>query len=169
MLLWPWSKIGKSCPLTNTLRTNHNSVFTTVTAEEKINLIYVNMVQVFKIYQEGFAIAAMSIWNLLVPKDPCKRTQHCWPRTRNIVGSNMLRPFACNHNNIGTCWHLLRIVWKRSNFCATSPNISIVLWPPKRSGTMLRPSHNNVALVKTSAHAHCKDYCTRMHHVFRRH
>ena len=32
----PWSEIGKSCPLTNTLRTNHNSVFVTVTAEEKI-------------------------------------------------------------------------------------------------------------------------------------
>ena len=37
MLPRPWSEIGKSCPLTNTLRTNHNSVFATVTAEEKIN------------------------------------------------------------------------------------------------------------------------------------
>ena len=41
---------------------------------------------------------------------PCKRTQHCWPTTRNIVGPNMLRPFAWNHNNVGTCWYLLRIV-----------------------------------------------------------
>ena len=37
---------------------------------------------------------------------------------RNIVGQqhatllrqNMLRPFACNHNSVGTCWHLLSIV-----------------------------------------------------------
>ena len=29
---------------------------------------------------------------------------------RNIVGPNMLRPFALSHNNVGTCWHLLRIV-----------------------------------------------------------
>ena len=35
--------------------------------------------------------------------DPCKRTQHCWPTTRNIVGPNMLRPFEWNHNNVGTC------------------------------------------------------------------
>ena len=35
-------------------------------------------------------------------KDPCKRTQHCWTITRNI-GPNMLRPFAWNHNNVGTC------------------------------------------------------------------
>ena len=34
---------------------------------------------------------------------PCKRTQHCWPATRNIVGPNMLRPFAWNHNNVGIC------------------------------------------------------------------
>ena len=34
----------------------------------------------------------------------CKRTQHCWPTTRNIVGPSVLRPFAWNHNNVGTCW-----------------------------------------------------------------
>ena len=29
----------------------------------------------------------------------------------NIVGADMLRdPFAWNHNNVGTCCHLLRIV-----------------------------------------------------------
>ena len=39
---------------------------------------------------------------------------------------------------------------------------------------LLRPfawNHNNVSLVKTSAHAHCSffwDYCTRMHRFFRR-
>ena len=27
-------------------------------------------------------------------KAPCKRTQHCWPTTPNIVGCYMLRPFA---------------------------------------------------------------------------
>ena len=39
-----------------------------------------------------------------------KRTQRCWPTTRNIVEPNMLRPFAWNHNNVGTCWLLLCIV-----------------------------------------------------------
>ena len=41
----------------------------------------------------------------------------------------------------------------------------------KRSATMLRPfawNHNNVGLVKTSAYAHCKDYCISMHRFFRR-
>ena len=42
-------------------------------------------------------------------KGPCKRTQHCWPTTRNIVEPNMLRPFAWNRNNVGTFCHLLRI------------------------------------------------------------
>ena len=36
-------------------------------------------------------------------KGSCKRTQHCWVTTCNIVGPNMLRPFAWNHNNVGTC------------------------------------------------------------------
>ena len=30
----------------------------------------------------------------LQSKAPCKRTQHCWPTTPNIVGCYMLRPFA---------------------------------------------------------------------------
>ena len=29
-------------------------------------------------------------------------------------------------------------------------------------------NHNNVGLVKTPVHAHCKNYCTRMHRFFRR-
>ena len=28
---------------------------------------------------------------IFVSKGPCKRTQHCWPTTRSIVGPNMLR------------------------------------------------------------------------------
>ena len=94
-------------------------------------------------------------------KGPWKRMQHCWPTTRNILGPIMLRPFAWYHNNVGICWHLLRIVWNRSNFGATSPNISIVLWQAKRSATILRPfawNHNNVGLVKTSEHAHCNRF-----------
>ena len=37
----------------------------------------------------------------------CKRTQHCWPTTPNIVGCYMLRPFA---HPVGCCWMLLRVV-----------------------------------------------------------
>jgi len=41
-------------------------------------------------------------------KAPCKRMQHCWPTTLNIVGCNyMLRPFA---HPVACCWMLLRVV-----------------------------------------------------------
>ena len=85
-------------------------------------------------------------------KVPSKRTQYCWPTTRNIDGSSILSPFAWNHNNVGTCCVEFET---GQTFSATSPNISIVLWPAKRGATMLRSfagNHNNVGLVKTSAH-----------------
>ena len=45
-------------------------------------------------------------------KGPCKGTQHCWTTTCNIVG---LR--CCVYSmEPQQCWHLLRIVWNRSNF-----------------------------------------------------
>ena len=37
----------------------------------------------------------------------CKRTQHCWPTTSNIVGCYMLGPFA---HPVACCWMLLRKV-----------------------------------------------------------
>ena len=37
-------------------------------------------------------------------KAPCKRTQHCWPTTSNIVGCYMLRPFA---HTVACCCVLL--------------------------------------------------------------
>ena len=37
----------------------------------------------------------------------CKRTQHCWPTTPNIVRCYMLRPFA---HPVACCWMLLRVV-----------------------------------------------------------
>ena len=40
-------------------------------------------------------------------KAPCKRTQHCWPTTPNIIGCYMLRPFA---HLVSCCWMLLRVV-----------------------------------------------------------
>ena len=45
-------------------------------------------------------------------KAPCKRTQHCWPTTPNIVGCYMLRPFVhpVASYNIACCWELLRNV-----------------------------------------------------------
>ena len=42
----------------------------------------------------------------VISKAPCKRTQHCWPTTPNIVG-HMLRPFA---HPVACCWMLLRVV-----------------------------------------------------------
>ena len=38
---------------------------------------------------------------------PCKRMQHCWPTTPNIVGCYMLRPFA---HPVACCWMLLHVV-----------------------------------------------------------
>ena len=42
----------------------------------------------------------------LQSKVPCKRTQHCWPTTPNIVGCYMLRPFA---HPVACCLMLLRV------------------------------------------------------------
>ena len=59
----------------------------------------------------------------------------------------MLRPFA---QHVGTCCELLALVgccWlmfeTRQTFGATSPNISFVLWSPKRSPTLLGPCAQN--------------------------
>ena len=41
------------------------------------------------------------------PKAACKRTQHCWPTTPNIVACYILRPFA---HPVACCWMLLRVV-----------------------------------------------------------
>ena len=40
-------------------------------------------------------------------KAACKRTQHCWPTTPNIVACYILRPFA---HPVACCWMLLRVV-----------------------------------------------------------
>ena len=75
-------------------------------------------------------------------KAPCKRTQHCWPTTPNIVGCNMLRPFS---HSVACCWRLLRKVWI---FEPRTPNISVVPRSPKRCAAMLDPSNNtNVSNV----------------------
>ena len=48
-----------------------------------------------------------SFMDYLPPLSPCKRTQHCWPTTPNIVECYMLRPFA---NPVACCWMLLSVV-----------------------------------------------------------
>ena len=40
-------------------------------------------------------------------KAACKRTQHCWPTTPNIVACYMLRPLV---HPVACCWMLLRVV-----------------------------------------------------------
>ena len=55
-----------------------------------------------------FTTAHLPCWPLASGrKAPCKRTQHCWPPTPNIVGCYMLRPFA---HAVACCWMLLRKV-----------------------------------------------------------
>ena len=60
-------------------------------------------------------------------KAPCKRTQHCWPTTPNIVGCYMLRPFA---HPVACCWMLLRVCCAKfeagQTFQPTTPKISFV-------------------------------------------
>ena len=55
---------------------------------------------------------------------PCKRSQHCWPTRRNIVGPNMLRAFA---HHVVCCCVLLRLVgscWMKFDQFQTSSNKS---------------------------------------------
>ena len=79
------------------------------------------------------SVTRMLNFYVSVTKGPCKRTQHCWPTTRNIVGPNMLRPFAWNHNNVGTCWQLVA--------CCLKP--VKLLGPCKRTQHCLPKNPNN--------------------------
>ena len=57
-----------------------------------------------------------------ISKGPCKRSQHCWPTRRNIVGPNMLRAFA---HHVVCCCVLLRLVatcWMKFETGQTSSN-----------------------------------------------
>ena len=53
----------------------------------------------------GCIILYRSVYNLL--KGSSKRSQHCWPTRRNIVGPNMLRAFA---HHVVCCCDLLEVV-----------------------------------------------------------
>ena len=61
---------------------------------------------------------------------PCKRTQHCWPTTPNIVGCYMSCPFA---HPVACCCMLLGVVTqslkpvKRSTTCNRSQQLPILL------------------------------------------
>ena len=55
----------------------------------------------------GFGQLFRQIVSTAVSKAPCKRTQHCWPTTPNIVGCYILRPLA---HPVACCWMLLRVV-----------------------------------------------------------
>ena len=56
-------------------------------------------------------------------KAPCKRTQHCWPTTPNIVGCYMLRPFA---HLVACCWELFHPL---AHHCQHGRNNSQHCWP----------------------------------------
>ena len=55
--------------------------------------------------------------NIRESNAPCKRTQHCWPTTPNVVGCYMLRLFA---HPVACCCVLLPKVWNRPNFSVHS-------------------------------------------------
>ena len=65
---------------------------------------FIEFIRLLKIRECKMYVISLLKYLSRVIKDPCgKRTQHFWPTTRNIVGPNMLRLFAWNHNNVGTC------------------------------------------------------------------
>ena len=67
-------------------------------------------------------------------KATCKRTQHCWPATRNIVGCYVLRPFA---HAVACCCVLLGAV-------AQSLKPVKLLSTCKRTWELLRPFARSV-------------------------
>ena len=77
------------------------------------------------------------------------RVQSLKPRAngRNIVGHQLptlLDVTCCVRLHtllhvVGCCCVLLRKVWNRSNFSATTPNIFFVPWSPKRSAAKFDP------------------------------
>ena len=83
-----------------------------------------------------------------------------WP-TRSFYQRFLITELLCqrfvwyDETLVGTCYVQFET---GETFGPTSPYISIVLWPAKRSATMLRPfawNPNNVGLVKMSAHTPC--------------
>ena len=49
---------------------------------------------------------------------PCKRAQHCCATLRQSQNNRNIAIVCMEPQH---CWHLLRMVWNRSNFGATSP------------------------------------------------
>ena len=71
-------------------------------------------------------------------KAPCKRTQHCWPTTPNIVRCYMLRPFA---HPVACCWMLLSVVAQSLKpvklFSQQLPTLPTISWGHARSLRMV--------------------------------
>ena len=87
-------------------------------------------------------------------KGPCKRSQHCWPTRRNIVGANLLRAFAYH---VVCCCDLLEVVgWSLKLVKLQSQQVpTFLLFRGHRSVVQqccvrLHSTSNNVAPV----HAH---------------
>ena len=68
-------------------------------------------------------------WTLFL--SPCKWIQHCWATTPSIVGCYVLCPFA---HPVACCCAKFET---SQTYEPTMPNISFVLWSPKRCAIML--------------------------------
>ena len=68
-----------------------------------------NVAFTFKWYGNSWnkTVYSQRVWIGYNTEAPCKRIQHCWPTTPNIVGYYMLRPFA---HPVSCCWMLLCVV-----------------------------------------------------------
>jgi len=72
--------------------------------------VYCNYVNVHYLWSSHKIFWIIYHWNMKTWKSckaACKRTQHCWPTSPNIVGCYMLRPFA---RPVACCWMLLRVI-----------------------------------------------------------
>ena len=67
----------------------------------KATLVYFNQSSV------QLKLMLNQIWHKCKYKGQCKRTQHCWPTTRNIVGPYMFLSVCMEPQH---CWHLLALV-----------------------------------------------------------
>ena len=77
-------------------------------------------------------------------KAPCKRTQHCWRTTPNIVGCYMLRPFA---HPVACCWIL---------FCVVAQSLKLVkLFSQQLPTFLLFRDRRSVAQQFAQLFQHC--------------
>ena len=81
------------------------------------------------IKKTDFKLVVIKVWS---SEAPCKRTQHCWM----LHVASVCTPCCMLLDVVACCCAKFET---GQTFQPTTPNISFVLWSPKRSATMLDP------------------------------